>query len=100
MERGGAIYIITNKNKTTLYTGVTSRLVERIYEHKNHIYKGSFSDKYNLEYLVFFETFTSIEEAIAREKQIKAGNRKTKENLINSINPEWRDLFDEIKDWQ
>jgi putative endonuclease len=100
MIRGGAVYIITNKNKTTLYTGVTSDLKRRILEHKQHIHKGSFSDRYNLEYLVYYETFPFIDEAIAREKQLKAGNRKRKEELINSMNPEWKDLFDEIKDWQ
>ena len=100
MKRGGAVYIITNKNKTTLYIGVTSDLKRRIQEHKQHIHKGSFSDRYNLEYLVYYETFPFIVEAIAREKQLKAGNRKRKVDLINSINPEWKDLFDEIKDWQ
>ena len=100
MIRGGAVYIITNKNKTTLYTGVKSNLKRRITEHKQHIHSGSFSDRYNLEILVYYETFPFIDEAIAREKQLKAGNRKRKEDLINSINPEWKDLFDEIKDWQ
>ena len=99
MERGGAIYIITNKNNTVLYTGVTSDLRRRIYEHKNHLYKNSFTDKYNVEKLIYFETFHSIEEAISREKQIKAGSRNKKIDLINSINPKWNDLYPEILEW-
>jgi len=99
MEKGGAIYIMTNKNKTTLYVGVTSDLKKRIYEHKNHLFKNSFTDKYNLELLVYYEGVHDIEEAIIREKQIKGGSRKKKEDLINSINPKWNDLFDEIMEW-
>ncbi len=92
----GFIYIITNKNNTTLYVGVTSDLPGRIMEHKEKRYKGSFSARYNLEKLVYFESFQMIGDAIAREKQLKAGNRAKKEALINRVNPEWRDLFDEI----
>ena len=99
MEKGGAIYIMTNKNKTTLYIGVTSDLKRRIYEHKHHLFKNSFTDKYNLELLVYYEGFHDIEEAIFREKQIKGGSRKKKEDLINSINPKWNDLYDEIIEW-
>ena len=90
---------MTNENKTTLYVGVTSDLKKRIYEHKHHLFKNSFTDKYNLELLVYFESFHNIEEAIAREKQIKGGSRKKKEDLINSINPKWNDLYDEIMEW-
>jgi putative endonuclease len=71
MERGGCIYIMTNKWKSTLYIGVTSDLRSRVFKHQNHVYSGSFSDKYNLEYCIYYEKFTSIEEAIAREKEIK-----------------------------
>ena len=99
MERGGAIYIITNRHNTTLYIGVTSDLYSRIVEHKEKHYPKSFSAKYNLNKLVYFELFDSIEEAIDREKQLKAGSRKKKEDLINGINPGWRDLFEDIKDW-
>ena len=99
MQRGGSIYIMTNKNKTVLYTGVTSDLKARIYEHKNHVYEKSFTKRYNIEFLVYYETFHSIEEAIAREKQIKSGSRNKKEALINSINPKWNDLFIEIMEW-
>lgn len=96
MEKGGAIYILANSNNTVLYTGVTNDLMRRIYEHRNGIDVKSFSAKYNVSKLVYFESFHSIEEAILREKQIKGGSRKKKENLINSINPEWKDLWEEI----
>jgi len=97
MERGGSIYITTNKNNTVLYTGVTSDIRSRIVEHKSKIYPNSFTCRYNADKLVYFEHFDNIEEAIAREKQIKAGSRKKKEDLINSINKEWMDLFNELK---
>ena len=96
MERGGAIYILTNKNNTVLYTGVTSDLRKRLYEHKNKIYASGFTSRYNVSKLVYYEIFTSIEEAIAREKQIKAGSRKKKIILIEELNPEWNDLSNEF----
>jgi putative endonuclease len=96
MQRGGAIYILTNKNNSTLYTGVTSNLQKRIYDHKNNVRKGSFSYRYNLNKLVYYEGFHIIQEAIFREKQIKAGSRQKKIELVNSMNPEWKDLYDEI----
>jgi len=96
MTKGGYIYIITNQNNTTLYVGVTSDLITRIDQHKSKIHKKSFSCKYNLEKLVYFESFNLIEEAIEREKQLKAGSRKKKEDLVNSINVEWKDLYDQI----
>ncbi len=95
MERGGAIYILTNKNNNVLYTGVTSDLTKRLYEHKNKIYPG-FTKKYNVSKLVYFEVFSLIDEAIAREKQIKGGSRKKKLDMINSINPEWEDLSEQF----
>ncbi len=94
MQRGGCIYILTNKNKTTLYVGVTSNLFGRIQEHKSGLNKNSFSYKYNLYYLIYYEFFSRIEEAIAREKEIKKWRREKKENLINSMNPQWNDLSD------
>jgi putative endonuclease len=97
MKLGGAVYILTNKNKTTLYVGVTSELLARIPQHKLHYYKGSFSDKYNCEFIIYYELYSTIEEAIAREKQIKKYRREKKELLINSMNPEWRDLWEDIK---
>ena len=99
MERGGAIYILTNKYNKVLYTGVSSELYSRIIEHKTKKHPKSFTGKYNIDKLVYFEVFHSIEEAIAREKQIKGGSRKSKIDLINNLNPEWKDLFEEIKKW-
>lgn len=89
------VYILTNNNKTVLYTGVTNNLERKIYEHKNGINKG-FTKKYNINNLVYYEIQNDINEAIKREKQIKAGSRKKKINLINSINPGWEDLAEKI----
>ncbi len=88
------VYIMTNKNNTVLYTGVTSNLLKRVYQHKNKTYKG-FTNRYNCEKLIYYTEFTDINEAISFEKKIKAGNRKNKEKLINEINPNWDDLSDE-----
>ena len=96
MERGGCVYIVTNKNNTTLYTGVTSDLYSRIWEHKHHVYPTSFTSKYNYTKLVYYEFYSTIEEAIASEKKIKAGNRQKKLNLIDGANPEWIDLFESL----
>ncbi|MFL9830817.1 GIY-YIG nuclease family protein [Flavobacterium sp. ST-87] len=93
----GFVYIITNKYQTVVYVGVTSNLPQRISEHKNKKYPTSFSAQYNLNLLVYYEQFQWIEDAIAREKKIKAGSRAAKNKLIKSINPTWKDLFDEIK---
>ncbi len=78
MKREGYIYIMTNKNNTTLYIGVTSDLVNRVFEHKNKVYPSSFTARYNLSKLVYFEEYNSIEYAIFREKQLKAGSRDKK----------------------
>ena len=99
MKYGGSVYILTNKYHTVLYTGVTSDLQKRIWQHKNKEFENSFTAKYNCDKLVYYENFLRIEEAIAREKQIKAGSRKTKEALINTSNAEWKDLWEVIKDW-
>ena len=96
MKRGGCIYIMTNKNDTTLYVGVTSNLKKRVYEHKQKIYPQSFTAKYNLHKLVYYEGFHSIEEAISREKQLKAGSRQKKIDLIKQFNPNWNDLYEQI----
>ncbi len=98
MERGGYIYIMTNKNNTVLYVGVTSDIKNRVYEHKNRTYPSAFTKRYNLIKLVYYEGHESIEEAINREKQLKAGSRQNKILLINALNPEWNDLADEIID--
>ncbi len=89
-------YIVTNKNHTVLYTGVTSDLRKRILEHRYKMYPHSFTARYNADQLVYYEAFFDIGEAIAREKQIKAGSRQKKNDLINSFNPEWRDLFEDL----
>ena len=93
------IYILTNKAKTVLYTGVTSELRARIWEHKTKFYPESFTAKYNCDKLVWYEGYSRIEEAIAIEKQIKSGNRKRKEDLIHAMNPHWNDLWEEVKEW-
>jgi putative endonuclease len=90
----GYIYIITNKNNTTLYIGVTSNLPKRIQQHQQKFYKGSFSARYNLHKLVYYEAFQMIGDAIAREKQLKAGSRAKKIALIVGLNPNWDDLYD------
>ncbi len=99
MQKGGIVYILTNKNKTTLYTGVTSDIVIRIQEHRSNEYPWSFSSRYNLYYLIYIESFGSIEEAITREKYIKGKSRKWKENLISEQNPNWDDLTVEVLSW-
>ncbi|NEQ39421.1 MAG: GIY-YIG nuclease family protein [Okeania sp. SIO3I5] len=86
---------MTNKRNTVLYTGVTNDLIRRVYEHKSKLVEG-FTKKYNINKLVYFEMYENPSEAIAREKQIKAGSRQKKINLINSINLEWKDLYPEI----
>lgn len=95
MDKICAVYILTNYNETTFYTGVTSDLSKRIYEHKNKLNEG-FSKKYQLEKLVYYELTDSIESAIAREKQLKRWHRQWKINLIKSQNPEFIDLINFI----
>ena len=99
MKYGGCVYIITNFYNTVLYVGVTIDLRERILQHKKKEYKNSFTSKYNCDKLVWYETFSRIEEAIAIEKQIKSGNRKRKEDLIHAMNPHWNDLLVDIQHW-
>jgi putative endonuclease len=88
----GFVYIITNNNNSVLYTGVTSDLKRRVLKHKSKTYKKSFSARYNVHKLVYYEHLDTIGEAILREKQIKAGSRKKKIEMINSMNPKWEDL--------
>ena len=99
MKKGGAVYMMTNKNNTVLYIGVTEDLVSRVHQHKSRLDSASFTYRYNLDKLVYFESFHSIEEAILREKQLKAGSRAKKESLIKSFNPEWLDLWGRIEKW-
>ena len=89
------VYIMTNKNNTTLYVGVTNNLYRRVWEHKNNIFDG-FSKKYNLHKLVYFEVFEDELSAIACEKYLKKCYRKTKEKLITQNNSQWNDLYDEV----
>jgi len=95
MNKQYFVYIMANKNNTTLYTGVTNDLKRRVYEHKEKIV-GGFTKKYNLNKLVYYEIFEDPENAILREKQIKGGSRQRKIDLINSLNKEWQDLYQQI----
>ena len=90
------VYILSNDHNTVLYTGVTNDLLRRVYEHKNHLDKGSFTAQYNIEKLVYFEVTSDVNAAIEREKQIKGWNRKRKNKLIESKNPNWDDLYHAI----
>jgi len=88
------VYITTNPRNTTLYIGVTNELRIRMAEHRGRVDKKSFVSRYNCVKLVYWEGFDSIKDAIKREKQLKAGSRKKKIDLINKMNPEWKDLYD------
>ena len=90
------VYILTNRNNRVLYTGVTNDLVRRMYEHRHHLLKDSFTARYNLEKLVYYEETSSSRAAIEREKQIKGWNRKRKNKLIESKNPNWDELYEGI----
>jgi putative endonuclease len=92
------VYIMASKKKGTLYTGVTADLKRRVYEHKTNFNSDSFTAKYNCHTLVYYQGFHSIEEAIAEEKRIKGGDRKNKLKMIETMNPEWKDLWEEIKE--
>ncbi|MEW6525835.1 MAG: GIY-YIG nuclease family protein [Spirochaetota bacterium] len=95
MGKRGFVYIMTNRKDGTLYIGVTSNLIKRVYQHKTNLVEG-FTYKYNLKRLVYYEIFETIEEAIKREKQLKNWKRECKITLIESINPQWLDLYDDI----
>ncbi len=92
MHRESYVYLLANKYNNVLYTGVTSDLIRRVYEHKNSLVKG-FTQKYNVNRLVYYEACANIVVAIEREKQVKAWSRKKKEALINTLNPDWEDLY-------
>ena len=89
------IYIMANKKNGAIYTGITSNLAKRIYEHKSKVI-GGFTKRYNCNLLVYYEIHHTMRSAITKEKQIKAGSRKKKLKLIESMNPEWRDLYEDI----
>jgi len=91
----GYVYILFNKRNGTFYTGVTSSLVKRVYEHKNKVVEG-FTSQYDVDKLGYYEAYESITSAIEREKQIKGGSRKKKLELIEEMNPEWKDLYETI----
>ncbi len=95
MSKKYYLYIITNKYNTVLYTGVTNDLQRRVYEHKSKLIDG-FTKKYNVTKLVYYEIFDDSYAAISREKQIKAGSRQKKIDLVNSMNQEWKDLYAEL----
>ena len=89
------VYIMTNKRNSTLYTGVTNNLLRRVHEHKRGV-GNKFTNRYRINKLVYYETTNDVEAAIMREKQIKDGSRQKKIDLVNSINPGWRDLSDDL----
>ena len=87
------VYILTNKHHTVLYTGVTNDLIRRIYEHKNHLDKNSFTAKYKVSKLVYFEETSDVRAALEREKQIKSWSRDRKTDLVFEMNPHWVDIY-------
>ena len=95
MERQPCVYIMTNQRNGTLYVGVTSDLPRRVWQHKNKVFPG-FTEKYKADNLVWFEVHDSIVSAIQREKAIKFWKRRMKLEAIETMNPEWRDLYDDL----
>ena len=89
------VYIVTNKSRGTLYTGMSNNLVRRSYEHRNSLVEG-FTKKYKLKRLVYFEVFNRVEDAINREKRLKKWNRQWKIELIENVNPNWNDLYERL----
>lgn len=90
------VYIMASKPNGTIYTGITNDLARRVWEHKNNFNPSSFTSRYNVKMLVYYEHTDGIYGAVTREKQIKAGSRKKKTELIESLNPQWNDLFHDI----
>ena len=97
MTKGGCVYILTNKDNSVLYTGITSNLQKRIWQHKTHYFPQSFTAKYNITKLVYYNYFSTIKKAINEEKRIKSGSRNSKIKLIDSMNKEWIDLYETIE---
>jgi len=93
--RGGWVYILTNRPYGTLYIGVTSNLPQRAYQHREGLTPG-FTKRYGCKSLVYYEQYEDMESAIAREKHLKAGSRERKIDLIEKLNPDWRDLYDDF----
>jgi putative endonuclease len=94
-ERIYCVYIVANERRTVLYTGVTGDLKKRVWQHKQKVAEG-FTTRYNINRLVYYQTSTDALSAIAREKQIKSGSRGNKIALIEAMNPQWRDLYEEL----
>ena len=90
------VYILSNRLNTVIYTGVTRNLVRRVYEHKHHLDPDSFTAKYDVTKLVYYESTSDVKAAIEREKQIKGWNRKRKNKLVESRNPSWAELYDTV----
>ena len=95
MQTESYVYLLANKHNNVLYTGVTNDLIRRVYEQKNKLVAG-FTQKYNVDRLVYYEICSDIVVAIEREKQIKGWSRKKKHDLINALNPEWNDLYQSL----
>jgi len=95
MSKQPFVYILANRRQGTLYTGVTSNLVQRVWQHRNDLIEG-FTKKYRVHTLVYYEQYTTMLDAITREKQIKAGSRAKKIQLIEAQNPAWKDLYDSL----
>ena len=95
MSKEFYVYVMTNRTNRVLYTGVTSNLAQRVWQHKEGLVQG-FTKRYRVKKLVYAEPFDNAHDAIAREQQIKGGSRQNKTDLINDENPEWRDLYDDI----
>ena len=90
-----AIYILSNDSNTVIYVGVTSNLINRIFQHKQKLAEG-FSKRYNVDKLVYFELYEDMDTAIYRDKRLKKWQRRWKERLIKKVNPEWKDLYQEL----
>jgi putative endonuclease len=96
MKRGGYVYIMANLTNSATYIGVTSQLLIRVMQHKEKVYPNSHTAKYNITKLVYYAGFNHIEEAIAEEKRLKNISRKNKFLLVSAVNPEWKDLTNEV----
>ena len=90
------VYILSNNTHTTIYIGVTSNLIQRVYEHKNKLDPKSFTAKYDVHRLVYYESTSDVKAALEREKQLKGWNRARKNKLVESMNPKWEDLYESI----
>ena len=95
MDKQYFVYILTNRHHTVLYVGVTNNLARRVFEHRQKLIPG-FTNRYNVDKLVYYEATSGVRASIAREKQIKAGSRAKKVALVTDMNPDWRDLYDSL----